>query len=327
MKPRLVAAFSAFLALTCSVVGPSEPAWAAVPSGQEIAGTIASAKVLPPGYQVTASCSADGQFTVSTYRNPKAQDKDLKIDAVLITKVLFDKYADVLKSVAVKFHDPSRPAMFKLITVPEGLIKRFASGELSQQALMDVIAITAGGAAGSSTYGGRASISEVVGYKVVDGYKYEERMQLYLRIRKLARFDMDVSKVFNDLRNMDQRVRNGATEEIVTSFNGIQTAVGKLEVAYTERVNAQTSQEQMNRAELTNRQTLAAFRPHFGVGYRRRCSMVSQIQAIASSGRDITWYMKAFEDIENSLTGDPELTKVKIMQLERQLGIPASQNW
>lgn len=324
VKLRFEAVLPAII-LACQFAPPlAGPALAAtLPSAAQVSHTINSAKILAPGYQASAWCGGDGLFTVQLYRNPKANDNDLKIDSVLITKTLYDKYPDALKSVLVKFFDPGRPT-FKQVTIPEGLIKRFAGGELSQQALLDVIAVTSGGQ-GGGVGGSNVSLAAILNYKVLEGPKYEDRYSLYLRLRKLAKANWNVSKLFGTFQIVDQKLRRG--DEDLTDYNNLFLNVQKEEIAYDVKSSETMSKQRLQKAELDSKLALQTHSPRFGFAYTRRMAIWQQMRALANANKDISWHMAAFQDIEHGLHGDPEALKLKIMQLEKQLSIPVSDSW
>ena len=119
------------------------PAFAAATSAS-LAQDIEDARVLAPGTRVRASI-AKGQALISTFRNRKANDRDCKIEAVLIGKTIFDKPENEVNSITVYFYDSGNPSKYKSITVSKGDVAAFGTGQVSKSELLSSIQIREGG--------------------------------------------------------------------------------------------------------------------------------------------------------------------------------------
>ena len=114
------------------------PAYAATPAN--LAKDIQDARVLAPGTRVRVRIDKD-KALVSTFRNQKANDKDCKIEAVLIGKTIFDKQENGVNSITVYFYDATNPSKYKSITVSKGDVAAFGTGQVSKSELLSSIQI------------------------------------------------------------------------------------------------------------------------------------------------------------------------------------------
>lgn len=110
---------------------------AEVPSPESIAREIESAKILPPGYKVSAQMT-DKQALISTYRHPEASTGDCKIDASLIAKHLMIDKDYGLALVKVQFHEPPGTSQtFQQVVISLAELKGYAAGAVSKEGFMD----------------------------------------------------------------------------------------------------------------------------------------------------------------------------------------------
>lgn len=120
------------LLLACQV-----SAYAAV-TPAAIQAAINRAKVLPAGTGLSVNVSKN-QASVSTYRNTKANEKDCKIDAVMIAKTIMDLSPEEIINVTVYFYNRSDLSAYDQVTLSSGDIKAFGSGELSKEQFLSSV--------------------------------------------------------------------------------------------------------------------------------------------------------------------------------------------
>lgn len=118
--------------------GLATPAWAI--SDSEIVSAIEKAKILAPTIRMNARVGKD-EVEVSTYKNPKAEDKDCKIEAVLIAKTVMELAPGDVPRVIVYFYSSNSLSRFKQVAVTAGDVKAFGSGPMSQDELLRSISI------------------------------------------------------------------------------------------------------------------------------------------------------------------------------------------
>jgi hypothetical protein len=93
----------------------------------EVVNALEKAKILAPSIRLNARVSPD-EVIIATYKNPKAEDKDCKIDAVLIAKAVMDLAPGEVPRVTVYFYSSSTLSKYKQVEVTAGDVKAFASG-------------------------------------------------------------------------------------------------------------------------------------------------------------------------------------------------------
>jgi mannose-6-phosphate isomerase class I len=112
-------------------------AYGAVTSG-EIQAALERAKVLGAGTGMTVSVSRN-QAVVGTYKNTKANEKDCKIDAVLIAKAIMDLAPNDIVSVSVYFYNRADLSMYEQVTLSAGDIKAFGSGDVGKEQFLSSV--------------------------------------------------------------------------------------------------------------------------------------------------------------------------------------------
>lgn len=114
------------------------PALAAL-SSPDIIAAINKRQFLPPGTALNVKIDKD-QVYVSTFRHAKAEDKDCKIDAVLITRAIMETAPDEVARVTSYFYGKDMSS-YQEVSVSAGDIKAFASGSMSQDQLLASLAV------------------------------------------------------------------------------------------------------------------------------------------------------------------------------------------
>jgi hypothetical protein len=98
------------------------------------------AKILAPTIRLNARVAQDG-IEVATYKNPKANQNDCKIEALLIAKTLVELAPGEVPRVVVYFYNSTSLSSFKQVSVTAGDVKAFAAGALSKEELLKSLVI------------------------------------------------------------------------------------------------------------------------------------------------------------------------------------------
>lgn len=128
MKGKL-SVYGLLLALTLTPT----PAWSV--TATDIINAIDKGKVLAPSIRVNAQVRPDVVF-ISTYKNLKANDRDCKIEAVLLAKTVMD-LAPEIPRVEVRFYEQTSLNRYKQISISAGDVKAFASGSIKEEQLLN----------------------------------------------------------------------------------------------------------------------------------------------------------------------------------------------
>lgn len=109
-------------------------------SDADIVQAIEKAKVLAPNIRMNARISKD-EVEVSTYKNPKANDDDCKIEAVLVAKTVMELAPELAPRVVVYFYSSNALSRFKQVSVSSGDVKAFGAGSTGREELLRSIVI------------------------------------------------------------------------------------------------------------------------------------------------------------------------------------------
>jgi hypothetical protein len=126
--------------LTCGT-GFAVPAFAAT-TGAEIVAGIEKEHILAPGARVNARVDGANAY-LSTYRHTKANDTDLKIDAMLMSRVVMALDPNI-SNVTVYFFSNADLTKYKQLTVSSVSVKAFGSGAVGKDELIASLNLTAG---------------------------------------------------------------------------------------------------------------------------------------------------------------------------------------
>ncbi|MFN8554741.1 MAG: hypothetical protein U0103_24990 [Candidatus Obscuribacterales bacterium] len=126
--------------LTCGT-GLTVPAFAAA-TGAEIVAGIEKEHILAPGARVNARVDGSNAY-LSTYRHTKANDTDLKIDAMLMSRVVMTLDPGI-SNVTVYFFSNADLTKYKQLTVSSVSVKAFGSGAVGKDELISSLNLISG---------------------------------------------------------------------------------------------------------------------------------------------------------------------------------------
>ncbi|MFA6209915.1 MAG: hypothetical protein WC714_10875 [Candidatus Obscuribacterales bacterium] len=112
----------------------------ALPSDVEAVDALEKAKILAPNIRMNARVGQD-EIEVATYKNPKANLSDCKIEALLIARTLMELAPGEVPRVVVYFYNSSSLSTFKQVAVTAGDVKAFASGSISKDELLKSLVV------------------------------------------------------------------------------------------------------------------------------------------------------------------------------------------
>ncbi len=138
MHNRSLALTALSLSILISSMGP-----AFAITSQEATQAINTARILAPGTQMKINV-AKGLATISTFRNDQANEKDTKIEALLMSKTLFDLGKSDIANVSIYFYEARDPKQFKSITITKGDVAAFGAGQISQDELLKSLMLKQG---------------------------------------------------------------------------------------------------------------------------------------------------------------------------------------
>lgn len=323
-KPVLTAVALAFTLYVAS------PAWSA-PTPTELTQAILSAKILPASVSINARYNM-GEVSLYMYRG-KVPDNDLKIDSVLITKALHDKFGQDIKSVQLNFYDKDSKTQIRQCTVSQTHINSFATKQISQQQLLDMLTIARMSAGGSGSSGGgsytNAAKETVLATVCTPGFKEGDRGKLLIDIKEIAKMDGNFAPLFSKWKQIDDMIRSGKTEEIIPVYNDLVPKITIEQANVNNRIAGRKNDaiNEHNRAQV--QAALMGYIPHPGYAYKRRAIIWARIRAMNSAGHDVSPFLQTLvQTVDAPLgVGNYEGVRAGIIRLEQQLGIPVSFIW
>ncbi|HMO20426.1 MAG TPA: hypothetical protein PKC98_05600 [Candidatus Melainabacteria bacterium] len=302
------------------------PAFAAATSAS-LAQDIEDARVLAPGTRVRASI-AKGQALISTFRNRKANDRDCKIEAVLIGKTIFDKPENEVNSITVYFYDSGNPSKYKSITVSKGDVAAFGTGQVSKSELLSSIQIREGGLSDPKTAienqliltaaSKRQDVQISFGQDEIDvttampanapvrEYKYEA-----LRIAEIAMEKLGLGSTVKRVNvNFFNPGNKGVYKQITISTQQIETLNNQVLAALNSMTIAQ------KQAKVTAKDMEVAD----GALKKERGTLLASIQELEEMGVGVAPFIKAFQGIEAQVESTDEASlKRSVSSLQKNI--------
>ncbi|MCC7528581.1 MAG: hypothetical protein IT342_08665 [Candidatus Melainabacteria bacterium] len=304
----------------------------AAPTPTQLVEAIASSKVLPASVRVNAQYYM-GQVSVYMYRSGRVPDNDLKIDSVLVTKVLRDKFGTDVKSVQLNFYDSNNQRDVRQCVVSQAQVDDFAARKMSQEQLLNYLTITrttagGGGSSGGGSYANAAK-EQVLAAVCSPGYKEEDRGILLLQIKAIAKRDGNFQKLFAKFKQMDDMIKAGKSEEIVPVYNDLIPMITIEQANCNQRAAAAVNDAASRNNQAIVQSAFMSYFPRVGFAYHRRVAIWSAIKRMNAGGRDASAYVEYLQNRVDKpfIAGDLEGMKAGIIQLEQQLGIPVTFNW
>ncbi len=284
----------------------------AMPTSAEIRNALNKAQFLAPGTAVNVRVDKDQVF-VSTYRHSN-DEKDCKIDSVLISKAVFDTAPEELGRVTCYFYGKDM-SNYQEVSVTAGDIKAFASGSMSKDQLLSSLSVKT-----SSTSGQNAtekvenqlesnSITRPTNYKinvgsdlvtvntaldpwVSDEDSKLEALRIAVNVFKAQPSAQQIRVNFVDpAATAENREMTFATANLASMWKEIQTPLQNLAIA--------------KRPPTIDVQSLRTVK---GVKQVERDALLKELKEMDSLGIGIAPFVKVFLGIEQTVKreGDPK---------------------
>lgn len=328
--------------------GYGQAALAALSDAQCVS-IIEKAKILTPDSRVQASVGPR-EVWVSAYRNPKANEKDCKIDAILMAKVLMDADPKNITMIKVRFYDPTNRTSFREVRVGAGVVKAFGEGRVSQDELLASVALDRGEEE-ISKYRNQ-SYREITGSsEVVDGVYRSERLGLYSRIQALKERGVGVQPFMGEFFRIEDQVRRGDDGGARAAMHYLDSKLSEQEERYKQAQahrqhpgmggQAPGGQAYTNHPFLPQpgmhhgpgpqpgmmeamKNELGADAPVFGPLVDRRYRLIRRIRDLQAQGKIVDTYRSTYREIESlAQSGSMDFLRMKVKVLEHQLGMPS----
>jgi hypothetical protein len=269
---------------------------------------VRDAKIFEPNAKIDVYFNGK-EIIVQSYLNPKANDNDCKIDAVLIAKAIFDAYPPpAFSNIRVNLFETKDETerKYRSVIVRAGDIEVFAKGAISRDALLASLTVAHDLVPPPPPQPSPRAVLEL---PIAGPYRKRERQNLLNNIRdlqsknqELGRNVADVDKCCTLFLVGEAAVRRADGRGFVRAYNETVLAVNQ-------------EQAKINRVigELYHKPPVA------GPQYARRVKVFGALEYLEQHGKDVTELRRIFEkDIEplaktgqNSQELDVSLTTVE----------------
>ncbi|MDZ4837739.1 MAG: hypothetical protein SGJ27_28470 [Candidatus Melainabacteria bacterium] len=278
----------------------------AATTADDIASSINKARVLAPGTQIKARVQGE-QALISTFRNERADDKDVKIEALLVAKTVFEIPSSSITSVSVYFYNSRQPSEFKTVTIRSSDVKAFTSGQVGQDELLSSIEIKSGKVADAAT-------------------AIESRMMLAAAARRDFQIvdkgeEIEVSCKMPALSDDDYKLEAFKIAQTAVNFYGDKVAAKRVNVLFFDPAErGKFKQVSISLANMSNvqRQMLAALSslsftegvskvgardivPVDGNLLAERKSLLERIKGLEDKGVGVAPFVQAFQSIDSKV--------------------------
>lgn len=320
------------LEIVCAVAGTCLvlcPQAGAVLSDAGAVALIEKSKIVGADAHVQARVGP-GEVALSLYRNPKANDKDCKIDAILMAKALMDAEPKTITKVKVRFYDPANRTSYREVNVGTGVVKAFGQGRVSTDELLSSVVIDRG-EQDISRYRERSYKEISQSPDVIDGIYRSERLNLLSRIQMLRQRGVGVQPFTTEFLRIEDKVRQGDQAAVIKGLESLSEKLAATEDRYNQAQaaaqaragygSASSSQASM---EERLRQELGDLAPAMGAKLQRRYRIARRILDLQSEGRIVDQYRRLYREIEElAARGDSNALRLRLTVAEHQLGLPS----
>lgn len=293
--------FAVALAASLSIFSANN-ALAATTSAEIIA-KIDKEHILAPGGRVNAQ--VDGtSVKLSTYRHVKANEQDLKIDAMLMAKAVTDLDPSI-NTITVSYFDQTDLNKYRQVTVTSVAIKAFGAGAVGKDEVISSLALTSG-----TSSDAQARLTNVMESKGDASNRHIKSSIQGDEIQISAEADPDDSDT--DLKiaafqfSKDALQASPSAKNVTVAFNDpASPGTAKVLKLGSDTVQSLSSAIEKVLSPLSVTTKASAGGAGGGVtvapGYMLddRKKLLARIQTLGKEGVGITGYMTAFADIEN----------------------------
>lgn len=260
---------------------------------------------------------ADKEVIITANCNPKATDRDCKIDAVLIARKLTELDPGAFAKVTVLFYERSNDNNFRKVTVREGEIKAFATHQISQDTLLAEIETQKGFVDPLAKYRLQSYAQISRSLSALPGQELDARKQMLARILALKEKNVPVHYLLARFFQMEDKVRRGDDSGASQILSGLTCSLEREEANNKDSETASGESSGHNAAVSADRQS-----PAPGLLFPRRLRLAQKIAELKETGRDVSAYERLEREIEFlANTGNRPVLLARIRWAEQQLGL------
>jgi hypothetical protein len=200
-KITMLAALVGICSLPCQA--------AQAPTPTELVAMLRNAKVVNPLYPLRANL-AEHEAVITTQRNPKATDKDCKIDAVLMAKTLIEAFPGDVLRVKVLFSDYDKQ-ICSAVKVSKGDVASYGNGSIKQDEFLESLEVQEY----KENDNPMAPVAgQTVSLGVAPGFMQDKRLVLLGRIEALNQKGTNVKAFMDYFNQIEAEVKNGNETQV-----------------------------------------------------------------------------------------------------------------
>lgn len=295
---------------------------AAMDSASEISTLVEESKVLGSDTEVRAKVlDREREVDITTVRNPKATDRDCKIDATLIAKKVMDAYPHAIVKVKVVFFDRSNANKYRQVLVHDTDVKAFANRQISQDKLLSGIELVKGTVNPVARLKGLSykEISRTL--DAIPGVYHDERTQLLSEISQLRDNGAGAGPLLAQFFQIEDKVRQGDQDGVASRLKELQAKV-RAQAEHFSQVQPETAASNQSGDPATLR-PLGELAPAEGLMYNRRLRVAQRVAELRDSGKPVNRYLRLLGEFEGlAASGNRATLNTKLGKLEQVLGLP-----
>ena len=211
MKPSSVRVIAT--SLCCATLWLAiPPSYAEAPTltPAEMVIVIRNAKIVTDDSPIRASI-INQEAIITTKRNPKATDKDCKIEAIMIGKVLVDTYNKEILRVKILFSDYENQK-YTSVSLSKGDLTAFGDGKLNQEDLLNSLQLTTYKEDVSPFAARGGETATTTG--ITPGPLLDKRLLLLSRIESLKQKGTNVKAYMDYFNTIEDAVKNSDEDKV-----------------------------------------------------------------------------------------------------------------
>lgn len=298
-----------------------QPASAAV-TAEQITSAINKAKVLAPGTQMKVRVQGE-QASISTFRNERADDKDSKIDALLLGKSVFEIPGSGITSIVVYFYNTRNANEYRAVTIRAGDVKAFEAGAVGQDELLSSIEIKSGKVQDAATAIESRMMLSAAARRDFQTVDRGEEIEVSCKMPQLSdeEYKYEAFKIastaldFIGANSAAKRIlvtfydptERGKYKQVVISLNNIAAIQKQVASAFASmQLNAGVSKLTSKDIDISEGPLLA-----------ERTALLGRIRGLEEKGVGVAPFLSAFQGIDGrASTADPAVLSKEIARLD-----------
>jgi hypothetical protein len=276
----------------------------AAASPDQLTASIYKAKILAPGTQIKVKVQGE-QALISTFRNERADDKDSKIDALLLGKTIFETPGSGITSIVVYFYNSRAANEYKTVTIRTGDVKAFDAGQMSQDELLSSIEIKGGKVQDTATAIESRMMLSAAARRDFQTVDRGEEIEVSCKMPALSEEEYKLEAFRIASTALDYIGSTGAAKRVKVIFFD-PAEKGKFKQVTISLSNLQTIQKQLAAAFGTlqlsagvSKLTTKDIEASEGPMLKERTALLARIQNLEDKGVGVAPFIQAYQGLDS----------------------------